>query len=333
MRYRILQIVLLALVYVNLGLFGQTDRNNKIALTEVLTIGDTLGSTFSEVGDIAIDSQENIYVTDRYQFAIKKFSQNGNLLAEYGKRGKEVGEFQSGPARIELSDNSVAVSDVGTSKIVLLTKELQPTGDFNTVGPIVDIAQFRGDHICCSVLTLSGDASEILAVYSKNGEVTKRVPVMDPSSMTTLQVLWLCGDHMNGLIAAYGFRNRIMVYDSSMRLISSFRVTGLPDEAPTDTIAEGKFGVVPKLELIRAVAVYPDSLIFVLGGDFSSHPSRDVYVFDYRGNLLETCLLPHETGLLYIDAKGFLYTREHDKTLIRKYRMKLSNRYKEKVVK
>ena len=331
MHNRILQILLLALVCANFVLFGQTDKKNKIALTEVLTIGDTLGSTFSEVGDIAIDRQENIYVTDRYQFEIKKFSQNGNLLAEYGKRGKGVVEFQSGPARIELSDNSVAVSDVGTSKIVLLTKELQPIADFNTVGPIVDIARFRGDHICCSVLTLSGDTSEILAEYSKTGEMTRRVPVMDPSSMTTLQVLWLCGDHMNGLIAAYAFRNRIMVYDSSMRLISSFRVTGIPDEAPTDTIAEGKFGVVPQLELIRAVAAHPDSLIFVLGGDFSTHPSRDVYVFDYRGNLLETCILPHETGLLYIDAKGFLYTREHSKTLIRKYRMKLPNYLRQKL--
>ena len=333
MRYRILQIVLLALIYVNLGLFGQTERKNKIALTEILTIGDTLGSTFSEVGDIAIDGQENIYVTDRYQFKIKKFSQNGNLLAEYGKRGKGVGEFQSGPARIELSDNLVAVSDVGTAKIVLLTKDLHPIGDFNTVGPIVDIAQFQGDHMWCSVLTLSGDTSEILALYSKTGEVITRIPVMDPSSLTTLQVLWLCGDHRNGLIAAYSFRNRIMVYDPSMRLISSFRINGLPDEAPTDTIAEGQFGIVPNLVLIRAVAAYSDSLIFVLSGDFSSHPSRDMYVFDYRGNLLETCILPHETGLLYVDAKGYLYTREHNKTLIKKYNMKLSKHYSQKVMK
>src|ERR1700690_1105029 len=115
---KVLQILLLILVYLSLVSFGPIGRRNNVALTEVLTIGDTLGSTFSEVGDIAIDRQENIYVTDRYQFEIKKFSQNGNLLAEYGKRGREVGEFQGGPARIELSDNSVAVSDVGTSKIV-----------------------------------------------------------------------------------------------------------------------------------------------------------------------------------------------------------------------
>ncbi|HEV8537483.1 MAG TPA: hypothetical protein VGR15_01055 [Bacteroidota bacterium] len=332
MQYTLHRFFFFSVILLAEPLFSQQARL-LVALNEVLTIGDTAGQTFSQVGDVAVDGEGNIFVTDRYQCKVMKYSPRGEFLAEYGKSGKGKMEFQSGPAKIDLCDTLVAVSDLSTARIVLLTNELRPLGELNAVGPIVDIVGCRIDRMYCSVLPLSGDASEILGLYSRTAGMIASIPLVNPPPQLTLQLVLLCVDRMDNLIAAYALLNRIMLYDSRGKPISSFRIDGLPEFVPTDTLSSDKFGILPKGELIKGVAVHPESLIFVLSGDFSDHPSRDLYVLDYHGKLLQTYTLPRETGLLYIDAKGFLYTREHNRTLVKKYRIQLSGHHKQKETK
>lgn len=304
-------------------LAAQTEPGKDARLKEVLTIGDSAGGMFAEVGDIAVDGAGNIYITDRWHYTIKKFSPQGRLLTEYAKSGNGSGAFASGPARIEAGDSGVAVSDLGTAKIVLLTGQLLPRGELEVGAPVVDMARLHGGRLCASVLPPHGRSGEILASYALTGAKRSDIPLRDPPAPMTLQVTWLCSDRSNGMVAAYAFCNRVMVYDARLRLAASFAVPGLPDDAPLDTIASGDLGVVPKAELIRSIAVSPDSLIFLLGGDFSPHPGRDVYLLDYRGDLRGTLLLPRESGLIYIDDRGFLYVRERHRTEVRKYHVTL----------
>lgn len=321
---RIYHIIVIVLLYPGLASIGQPEKKI-IALTEVLTLGDSSGKMFSQVGDVAVDRQGNIYVTDMYQVKIKKFDRNGTLLKEYGKTGKRTGDFQSGPGAIDVGNDMVAVSDVNTPRVILLTRELQPLKELNATGPVLDVAQFQGDQLYCSILTPGGNTGEILALYSVSTGTVERITLVDPPMYPTLQVVWMCRDQMKNLIAVYSFRNRIMVYDSLPKLVSSFQVPGLPDEVARDSIGPDKFGVIPRGTMMRAVAVHPDSLIFVLGGEYSPNPSRDMYVLDYTGNLHETYTLPRETGLMYVDPEGFLYTREFNRTLVRKYKIRFTD--------
>lgn len=303
---------------------GQTDAGRKrITLTQVLTIGDSSGSIFTQVGDIVVNKKGSIYVTDRYQFKVKKFDSFGIFQKEYGKRGKGASEFQVGPGRIALSEGVLAVSDLGTSRIVLLTEDFTNIKEMIAAAPIVDLAFNSSGNVFCSVLPPTGITDDILMLYSKNGGAITRIPLDHPSNQIPFQMVQLCADRRGNLIAAYSFFNRIMVYDSSLRLHSMFRVNPLPDSVEADTLGEGKFGIVPKGELIQDLAVYMDSLIFVLSGDYSEYPNRDVYVLNYSGDLVSMFKLPRESGLLYIDDRGFLYTRENQRTLLRKYKINI----------
>ncbi|MDI6767794.1 MAG: hypothetical protein QME52_13315 [Bacteroidota bacterium] len=73
------------------------------------------------------------------------------------------------------------------------------------------------------------------------------------------------------------------------------------------------------------MAIDPQGNIFVLSGDYSKNPFKDVFVFDKRGIFITKFTLPNKSGILYIDPKGYLYTREKERTLVKKYKIEYLN--------
>jgi hypothetical protein len=74
-------------------------------IEEELSIGKPEGSGefyFSEIRDLAVDGQENIYVLDFKEPFIRVFDKSGNRLRTFGKRGQGPGEIQ-GPMNLCLS--------------------------------------------------------------------------------------------------------------------------------------------------------------------------------------------------------------------------------------
>ena len=76
-------------------------------LEEDLSIGreDDDNYMFFRVRGIAIDKEENIYVTDYGNYRIQKFDKNGNFLQSIGRYGQGPGEFQW-IMRLEIDDLS-----------------------------------------------------------------------------------------------------------------------------------------------------------------------------------------------------------------------------------
>ena len=295
-----------------------------IVVKEILTIGRDKSAAFSQVGDIAVDGEGNIYATDRYQYKLKKFSSEGKLMGEFGRQGREQAAFESGPGFLAVGENLVTVSDLTTDRVLTMTHRLGLLYDLRTPGPASSLAPWSGDRFVCAVLPLGGSRDEILGLYNRENRL-RNIHLDGVPDATTLRMVHVRIDRSNRLIVAYQFLNAVMVYDTLGNLLSSFRVPGLPDAAAADTLERGSMGVIPRGDLIKSIAAYADSLIFVLGGEYAEHPFRDIRVVDYRGNLREVLTLPSETGLIYVDSKGFLYTREESRTLIRKYAIRHSS--------
>jgi hypothetical protein len=297
---------------------AQSAVTHGFIVREVLTIGEKPDARFSQVGDIAVDGEGFIYASDRYRYRLRKFSPGGELVAEFGSAKGKLAGFESGPGFIAVGESLVTVSDLTTARVLGLTKSLTVSYDLNTPGPAASLAPWPGNKFLCAVLPLDGGGGQILGLYDTAHSVRYfpliRMPDDLPLRMVNVRI-----DRRGRIIAAYEFRNTVMIFDSLAGLISTFRIPGMPDDVAVDTIDRSSLGVVPRGDLIKSLAVYQDSLIFVLGAEYAEHPFRDVSVVDYRGRLLEIFTLPRETGLIYIDTKGFLYTREERRTLIRKY--------------
>jgi len=59
---------------------------------------------FDHPVDIAVDSQDNIYVVDQGNNRIQEFTQHGDFICEWGKRGTNPGEFDSPSAMVIATD-------------------------------------------------------------------------------------------------------------------------------------------------------------------------------------------------------------------------------------
>jgi len=89
---------------------------------EIGSAGEADGEFIWPAG-VALDSQENVYVTDEWLNRISVFDSKGNLLRMWGSEGEGDGEF-NGPSGIALDqDDNVYVVDSRNHRIQKLTKD------------------------------------------------------------------------------------------------------------------------------------------------------------------------------------------------------------------
>lgn len=77
--------------------------------------GDKEGGFRSPV-DVDVDSNGNIYVTDRGKWEILKFDSEGNFLTSFGGRGEEPGTFRD-PSGLSVEDDKIYVLDAKAKRI------------------------------------------------------------------------------------------------------------------------------------------------------------------------------------------------------------------------
>lgn len=91
-------------------------REDVFNLEEGLTIGESLGREeymFSQIIDVGVDDEENIYVVDFIEAHIKVFKKSGEYLRTIGKRGQGPGEIQR-PQNIYITPkNEILINDRG----------------------------------------------------------------------------------------------------------------------------------------------------------------------------------------------------------------------------
>jgi hypothetical protein len=87
---------------------------NAVSLEEELSIGEAEGRKeymFSQVGNIAVDDEENIYVLDGKESHIKIFDKHGEYLRTFGKKGQGPGEFNFPSGILITPQNEIMVTD------------------------------------------------------------------------------------------------------------------------------------------------------------------------------------------------------------------------------
>jgi len=84
---------------------------------EVSLILDNTNTDFIQVVDVAVDSQNNLYVLDSGDLKIKKFDSNGNLIMSWGSIGSSDQKLQN-PSGIFVDARNVHVADKGNGRIV-----------------------------------------------------------------------------------------------------------------------------------------------------------------------------------------------------------------------
>jgi hypothetical protein len=88
---------------------------------------------FGVIGAIALDEGQNVYLLDRQLSEVKVFSPTGGYLRTIGREGEGPGEFRRPSDMFFTPEGDLAVLQTAPGKLVLLTPDGDPAGDF-TIG-------------------------------------------------------------------------------------------------------------------------------------------------------------------------------------------------------
>ena len=293
----------------------------QVSMTDLTTIGGN--GCFIRIEEVASDRYGNIYVTDAYRFTVKKFSPEGNLLVEFGKRGNKNSDFKTSPYKIICYGETLAIVAKGTACVQLFTDNFIYLGQFSLPGIITDIIFNRAGKIIATIIPYDQKEQHRLLLVDKSGKILAGAPTNVSGAGQAFDMTHVSAGKGDTFIVAYRFRNMIVLYTDRLKIIKYFSVPSFPTEAPSVAAADPEIGKLPEGDLIKDICTDPYGNIFVLGGDYTESPNRDVYLFGPDGTFVTSFKLPYKSGIIHINQQGHLFTREDQRTVLKRYDLRL----------
>ena len=183
------------------------------------------GGEFRWPAGIAVDSEENVYVTDEWLHRVTVFDSDGGFLRSFGELGKRDGQFNR-PSGIAIDDNdNLFVSDTLNHRVQKLDKFGNPLNVFGRFGD--------GDGELNAPWGLTTDSEGCVYVADhKNNRIQK----VDADG----EFVFSLGEHGNGerqfdhptdvavdpdgdIYVCDWVNNRVQAYDSDCNYITTFR--------------------------------------------------------------------------------------------------------------
>lgn len=306
--------VLLCLALGMARALGAENTPFKVTLEEVLSLGSLDDDSLFQWVGIAVDADDQIYVTDAMDYSLKKFDDQGQLIRKAGRKGQGPGEFLA-PRLLALSEDYLFVTDQNIPGIQVFDHDLRFIHRLPLRIPVGDIKVLSDDRIAAVALMLN--QSGCVHVYDVEGHILKKIQYSTHKEPTMMDWVEIAFDSRSNLYVVYNFQDRIEKYDTAGNLVWSRPILGLKK---VKTKKVGPWEVPDKI-VFKEVVIDSSDCLYVLGGGYSENPSRDVYVLSQQGEHITTITLPESTHCIFLDAKGFLYSRANEGITLKKYRM------------
>ena len=295
------------------------------SLEEELSIGEAEGEEeymFSEMGQIAVDKNERIYVRDRREQHIKVFDKDGKYLMTIGRKGQGPGEL-SGPGRISVNQNVLMAQEQrGLSFFSLdgkflkrvLTKEIRTLrAGIDSKGNIVlEEGVFGPENIRQKIKKFDSNMNLITEIASSPGFDPRKLfnPFMP-------RAYWLI-DKNNNIVYGYPEDYELQIYNPGGKLIKIIKKKYDPIEFTEEEKKEWMKLAPPsvKLDFSQYHSAYnrfyhdDESRIFVQTWEKIEDRKGYYYdVFDSEGKYI--CKI-HLKTRPFVLKKSKLYTVEED---------------------
>jgi len=262
-----------------------------------------------------------LLVSDKLAYTVKRFNRNGRMIGEYGKRGKEAGEFRA-PGPLDAFHDTVAVADYASPRIQLFSTQFTHFMTFYAPGPVFDLAFDHNGALWVGAAT--GRAGKSLFQYDGYGRLKQSVALKYSRGDEFDDIFSLVITPSNDIVVSYIVLNKIEIWNVEGQFKSECEVPGVIRRPPRRNIARGIFAKpfeVPEGNISWGIAVDPGGNLYVLSAEYSEHQNRDVVVFDPAGKYRTRFCLPFPASNIWIDPQGYLYTAENHRTILRQYRL------------
>ncbi|HDJ23853.1 MAG TPA: 6-bladed beta-propeller [Candidatus Aminicenantes bacterium] len=288
-------------------------KSFKVTLQEEMRLGkldDDL--IFMWVG-ITVDEQGYIYLTDALDYSLKKFSPQGKLVKKVGRRGQGPGEFLA-PREVQLQGNYVLVTDQNIRGISVFDRELNYLRRIPFPNLILDMKPLSGQKI--ALIPVVGAGAGQVKLIDFQGKLMTEFTYTKAKQLM-LDFATLTCDQEGNIYVAFTFQDKIEKYNSQGKKVWTKRILKVKSVSREKV---DRFEV-PTRVVYKDISINPDGQIFVLGGHYAQHPSRDVFILDPNGRYLTSFTLPEESHTIHVGPQGYLYARGNNGVSLRKFKI------------
>ena len=178
---------------------------NKVTVfdTEGKKVQTITSEKFSRLIGVAVDKDDNLYVSDKSNSSLLKFSKEGRLMKVVGRKGTQPGEFKD-PGMIKIINDKLYVCDRGNHRVQILNTELEYVNSFGCHGDgngqfnkPNGIAQDRAGNLYVSdsyndrvqVFDCKG---QFLSTFSKKGAASEQLRFPTGICVSSDQFVYVC---------------------------------------------------------------------------------------------------------------------------------------------
>ena len=288
-------------------------KSLRISLKEEMTLGRLDDDLIYMWVGIAVDESGHIYLTDTLDYSLKKFSPTGRLVKKAGGRGQGPGEFMA-PREVQIYQDFVLVTDQNIRGIQVFDRDLNFIKKIPFSHLILDM-RVCGPQSIALIPIIGAGAGRLKIIDFEGQEIDEFF--YEKTKKMMLDFASISSDREGYIYLVFTFQDRIEKYNLKGEKLWTNRLLKVK------SVSREKINrfEVPTRVVYKDVTLDPASRVFVLGGHYSRHQSRDVYVLDAQGRHLTTFTLPEESHAIYIDQQGFLYSRGNDGVSLRKFKI------------
>ena len=168
---------------------------------------------FSYPSGVAVDKDDNIYVSDNGNYSLFKFSKEGKLMKVVGQRGTQPGEFNNF-SMIKIIDDKLYVCDRGNKRVQILNTEMKYVNSFGCHGggdgqfkEPNDIAQDKAGNLYVTDylnnrIQVFDCKGQFLSTFSKKGAASKQLKFPCGICVGSDQLVYVC-DRGNKCVSVF----------------------------------------------------------------------------------------------------------------------------------
>jgi len=297
----------------------RADARPAFRLEEVLSVGGPQSDLLSMWVGAAVDSEGFIYLTDALEGTLKKFDSNGRPVKKAAWPRPPNDAFRVRRYPLDLWDRAifVVVPSPFQSSIRMFDANLEPKGSIVLDEAADDLQALPGGLLAYSSVSLSKGGAGRVKIIDLAGRPRRTIACGQRDDPPALSALDFRFGADGSLYVVFNYLDRIAKFDGRGRLLWARGLLGVT-RVKTKKIL---FADLPETPTFKDIALDGRGRLFVLGGGYSAHRSRDVYILDSEGRLLGSLILPQPSHCLVIDGRGFLYAREDEGMTIKKFRV------------